>query len=333
MKASKKLLSILCIVFMILVTTVGCTKANQQVIIYSNADEEAIAIIVESLDAAGYEGKYLIQSMGTSELGGKLIAEGKNIEANLVTMSSYFIESSQQQHDMFVDLEISKKSLTSYPSYYSPILAITGSLFVNTEVIKSNNLPVPTSIKDLVDPMYKGYVSIPNILDSSTAWLMVQSILNSYGEEDGQKLMEKLVENCGAHIESSGSGPIKKVRVGEVAVGFGLRHQAVNDQKEGLPINVIDPAEGNFSLTESVAVIKNNDKKLQKLAVEMAEVIINTSRAKLIENYPVALYEGESVDSSNKPANPKMFSEPLTVELLRSHQDYFKKALENSQGE
>ena len=51
-----------------------------------------------ALDGAGYEGQYLVQSLGTSELGGKLIAEGDQIEANLVTMSSYFVESAQEKH-------------------------------------------------------------------------------------------------------------------------------------------------------------------------------------------------------------------------------------------
>lgn len=40
--------------------------------------------------------------------------------------------------------------------------------------------------------------------------------------------------------------------------------------------------------------------------------------------YPVALFEGEKVDDANKPANPKVYKEPLTVELLQKHQDLIK---------
>ena len=32
----------------------------------------------------------------------------------------------------------------------------------------------------------------------------------------------------------SGSGPLNSVRSGEVAIGFGLRHQAIADKNEGL---------------------------------------------------------------------------------------------------
>jgi sugar phosphate permease len=61
------------------------------------ADPEVQDAIKHALDNNGYEEKYLLQSFGTSELGGKLVAEGKNIEADVVTMSMYYIDSAQQK--------------------------------------------------------------------------------------------------------------------------------------------------------------------------------------------------------------------------------------------
>ena len=58
-----------------------------------------------------------------------------------------------------------------------------------------------------------------------------------------------------------------------MAIGFGLRQQAVADKADGLPIDYIDPAEGNFSLTESVAVVDKGD-DTNPLAMEMAQCII-----------------------------------------------------------
>ena len=62
-------------------TGCGAGSSEDQVIIYSNADEEAITAMENALDKNGYEGKYMFQTFGTSELGGKLLAEGKDIEA------------------------------------------------------------------------------------------------------------------------------------------------------------------------------------------------------------------------------------------------------------
>lgn len=46
------------------------------------------------------KGAYLIQSFGTSELGGKLAAEGKNIEADVVTLSTYYLDSFQKKEKL-----------------------------------------------------------------------------------------------------------------------------------------------------------------------------------------------------------------------------------------
>ena len=323
----KKFRGILLLVISIMMLA-ACSVGNAEegkVVIYTNSDEAASEAMKGALDAAGYEEQYVLQSLGTSELGGKLMAEGDKIEADIVTMSSYFVESAEQEYEMFADLTFETNALEQHPVYYAPILANTGAIFVNTEVLKEKGLQMPTSIKDLASPAFKELVSIPNIMDSSTGWLFVQAIMNEYGEVEGQKVLRELIANTGPHLESSGSGPIKKVQAGEVAAGFGLRYQAVLAKESGLPIEFVDPIEGNFSLTESIAVVNKED-TTTKLAMEMVEVIIKDARKELITHYPVELYEGETVSETNKPAHSKQFEQPLTVELLQQHQDFFKSA-------
>ncbi len=307
----------------------GCTsKEEEKVIIYTNSDEECIKTMEDSLNNSGFKDKFIITGMGTSELGGKLLAEGKSIEADVVTMSSYYIESAEDKNKMFVDLTFDTNSSERYPAYYTPILANTGAIFINTKVLKEKGFEEPKSIKDLTDPKYKNLISIPNILDSSTAWLLVQAVISEYGEKEGEEVLKGLVVNAGPHIESSGSGPIKKVRAGEVLAGFGLRHQGVFDKANGLPIDYIDPVEGNYSLTESIAVVDKGEEK-NKLSMEIAKTIIEKSRSELIKYYPVALYKGEKVDEKYNPKYSKVYKEKLTVDLLKEHQDIFKKAMGN----
>lgn len=300
----------------------GCgNSAAEQVVIYSNADDEAVEVMKETLDANGYEGQYLFQTFGTSELGGKILAEGTDIEADLITMSSYYIDSAQGTNQMFKDLTFDLNTVedADVTSYSAPLICNAGALFANTEEMSANNLPMPKSIKDLADPVYAGHISVIDIQSSSTAWLMVQALITEYGEGETKEILTAIYENAGAHIEESGSGPLKKVRAGEVAIGFGLRSQAVADKGEGLPIEYIDPTEGNFTLTESIAVIDKGEDS-NELAMEMAQCIVENSRESLLEYYPVALYEGEAVSEENQMSNAKKFSEPLTVELLEQHQ-------------
>lgn len=297
-------------------------SSDDQVIIYSNADEEAVDAMKKTLDENGYEGEYVFQTFGTSELGGKLIAEGKNLEADMVTMSSFYLDSAQEQNSMFKDLTFDYTTLSENDSsdFYAPITKQEGAIIVNTELLKENNLKTPTCIKDLADPQYKDMISVTDIKSSSTAWLLIQALVSEYGEDGAQDVLSDIYANAGDNIEDSGSAPLKKVRAGEVAVGFGLRHQAVADKEEGLPIDYVDPTEGNFSLTESVAVLdKDNGDKADK-AMEMAQCIIEKGREELQKTYPLAVYEGET-DSDNKSAYPKVFPEKLTVDLLEKHQE------------
>lgn len=308
----------------------GCSGADaasgqatdDQVIIYSNADEEAVDAMKKTLDENGYEGEYVFQTFGTSELGGKLIAEGKNLEADMATMSSFYLDSAQEQNNMFKDLAFDYTTISENDSsdFYAPITKQEGAIIVNTELLKENNLDTPTCIADLADPQYKDMISVTDIKSSSTAWLLIQAIVSEYGEDGAKDVLKDIYANAGDNIEDSGSAPLKKVRAGEVAVGFGLRHQAVADKEEGLPIDYVDPTEGNFSLTESVAVLdKDNGEKAEK-AMEMAQCIIEKGRSELQKTYPLAVYDGET-DSDNKSAYPKVFPEKLTVELLEKHQE------------
>lgn len=96
----------------------------------------------------------MFQTFGTSELGGKLLAEGKAIEADLVTMSSYYIDSAQSQNKMFLELTFDHLTIQAYPLYYTPITAQEGTIIVNTELLALEGLPMPEGIGDLADPAF-----------------------------------------------------------------------------------------------------------------------------------------------------------------------------------
>ena len=289
---------------------------EEQVVIYSNADEEAVTAMQNALDNNGYKGKYIFQTYGTSELGGKLLAEGTNLEADLVTMSTFYLQSAQEQNNMFLPLTFEVNTLTEVPDYTAPITSQEGAIILNTELMASEGLPTPTSLKDLADPVYAGQVAVTDIQSSSTAWLLIQALVDAYGDDGAQEVLSGIYDNCGAHIETSGSGPLKLC---QVAIGFGLRHQAVADKADGMPIDYVDPAEGNFSLTESVAVLDKGE-DTNPLAMEMAQCIIENGREELLQTYPNPLYEGETADPANQSANPSVFDEPLTFELFQAHQ-------------
>ena len=150
----------------------------------------------------------------------------------MVTMSTFYVESAQDQNSMFQDLTFDVDTIDEFEPYCAPITSQEGTIIVNTEMMEENNLPMPESIADLADPVYKGFVSVTDIAASSTAWLLIQALVSEYGEDGAQDVLAGIYENVGDHLEDSGSAPLKKVRAGEVAIGFGLRQQAVADKAD-----------------------------------------------------------------------------------------------------
>lgn len=148
-------------------------------------------------------------------------------------MSTFYLQSAQEQNNMFLPLTFEVNTLTEVPDYTAPITSQEGAIILNTELMASEGLPTPTSLKDLADPVYAGQVAVTDIQSSSTAWLLIQALVDAYGDDGAQEVLSGIYDNCGAHIETSGSGPLKLCRAGEVAIGFGLRHQAVADKADG----------------------------------------------------------------------------------------------------
>ncbi len=214
----------------------GAKAADEQVIIYSNADDEAITAMSNALDANGYEGRYIFETFGTSELGGKLLAEGTNLEADLVTMSTFYLQSAQEQNGMFLPLEFDVNTLEAVPDYTAPITSQEGAIILNTEVLAEAGLDKPASLQDLADPKYAGQVAVTDIQSSSTAWLMSSRRLSPRMARTAPRRCCTASMKMRATISNPlGLAPLKLCRAGEVAIGFGLRHQAVADKADGLP--------------------------------------------------------------------------------------------------
>ncbi|MGL6064472.1 MAG: extracellular solute-binding protein [Fusobacteriaceae bacterium] len=312
------------IVMIILGLNLGLEKAiaeNGRVLIYSNAEDEYIDIINNELSKKGLDTEVEIVKFSTSDLAGKMAIENKNTEADILIFSSFYLETYKEKYNMikkhgFDETKIVKEFRNEY---YIPFLAFSGSIFYNTIELEKRKLPIPKSYKDLANPVYKGQISFPNLELSTTGWLMVQSIIDNYTEEEAKEIIEGIKINAGPHIESSGSAPIKKVQSGEIAIGVGIRHQAIIRKEQGIPVEIIDPKEGNYTITESVALINDNPHSRKVLEIitskEVHEKILLVNAFKIYE---------EDVVPTNSTMNPKIFSKHLTENLLNEHIKIFK---------
>lgn len=126
----------------------------------------------------------------------------------------------------------------------------------NTIEAKKNNLPMPTSWKDLENPVYKGKIVMPNPASSGTGYFDVTAWLGIFGEKAGWGFMDGLHQNI-AQYTHSGSKPCKQAATGEFPIGISFEYRAAKTKTEGAPIEIIFPSEGLGWDLESIAITKN----------------------------------------------------------------------------
>jgi iron(III) transport system substrate-binding protein len=133
-------------------------------------------------------------------------------------------------------------------------LWIAANVHVVVAMLNTKRLagPAPQSWADLTDPRFKGKIIIADPGNSSTAFTALWGIDQVLGA-DGLK---KLAANT--TVSSAASDVVRSVGQGEYAVGITLESTAfpyvAGGQKE---IKLMYPADGTFSVTDNMALIKN----------------------------------------------------------------------------
>ena len=140
---------------------------------------------------------------------------------------------------------------------------------------------------------------MPDPKSSGTGYFFYKSWVNSWGEEAALEYVDKLYPNIKQFTES-GSGPIKLLKQGEIAIGLGLTFQAVSERNDGQPFEIIFPEEGSpYSLTGS-AIVKGHEDK--KGVSEVFDYIANDFLKYDKENFsPETIYEGQTHTIENYP--------------------------------
>ena len=149
---------------------------------------------------------------------------------------------------------------------------------VNNEVLKKKNLPMPTSWEDLLNPVYKGQIVMPNAASSGTGYMQVVILLQMKGEEKGWQYLKELDKNIAQYIKS-GSRPCNAAATGEYAIGASFAFCGVKQIIEGYPITMVIPAEGAGYETEVSA--PDEDSKNKEDAKQFLDWMLTLDAAKL----------------------------------------------------
>jgi len=129
------------------------------------------------------------------------------------------------------------------------------ALGYNTELMSRKKLPIPKCWKDLTNPVYKGEVMLGNPNSSGTAYLMLATLVQVFGEDEAFAYLRAVHPNVNQYARS-GIGPMTAITRGETALGSTVLHGVINEIVRGFPVEPVLPCEGVGYEVGSVAIIK-----------------------------------------------------------------------------
>ena len=140
------------------------------------------------------------------------------------------------------------------PAHWTGIYGWAGAICFNTVEAEKHGLPKPARWSDLIDPVYKGHVTMPNPASSGTGFLDVSSWMQIWGEDEAWEYMDKLHQNIALYTHS-GSKPCQQAASGEYTVGISWPFRGAKLKGKGAPIDIIIPEEGIGWEMQAVAIM------------------------------------------------------------------------------
>jgi iron(III) transport system substrate-binding protein len=232
---------------------------------YTSLEEDDARIYLESFTAAHPDIKVDLLRLSTGDLGARILAEKDNPRHDVIwgwAVTQMVDPRILEMIEPYAPKEIDKVN-DVYKDGANHWFATTGYLAafcVNTQRLEDKGLPMPASWQDLLDPVYKGEIVMPNPASSGTGYLQIASILQMKGEEEGWKFLEELDKNMAQYIKS-GSKPCKVAASGEYTIGASFAFSGVKQIMEGYPLKLVIPSEGAGYELEASALMKTSANK------------------------------------------------------------------------
>lgn len=137
---------------------------------------------------------------------------------------------------------------------YIPLYAGAIGFVVNEEAL--GDRPMPRSWEDLTDPVYKGLIAMPDPNSSGTAYTIIATLVQIFGEDRAFEILAGIHQNV-AQYTSSGSAPGQLAGRGEVAIAVQFMHDGVKFALQGFPLTVYAPSEGTGYEIGGLSLIAN----------------------------------------------------------------------------
>jgi len=139
---------------------------------------------------------------------------------------------------------------------YIPLYTGAIGFVVNEAVLAEQGLEIPREWNDLRDPGYKGLLAMPNPNTSGTAYTIIATLVQIYGEEEAFEILGDMHQNMAQYTRSGGAVGQLAGR-GDVAVAVQFLHDGVAFAIQGYPVTNIAPRDGTGYEIGGLSLIAN----------------------------------------------------------------------------
>lgn len=125
----------------------------------------------------------------------------------------------------------------------------------NKEQLAKKKLSAPKCWADLAKPEYKDEIQVADPNSSGTAYTMLATFVQLWGEDKAFAFMKAMHKNVNQYTKS-GAAPARAAATGESLIGITFLHDAVTQAVSGAPVVIVPPCEGTGYEIGSMSIIK-----------------------------------------------------------------------------
>ena len=288
---------------------IAAAKAEGELTVYGSCEEEYLAAACQHFEEL-YGIKVNYQRLSTGEVQAKIEEEKGNPSADAWfggTTDPYNVLAKEDLLEPYDAMNASHLISDMYKDaegkWYGIYKGILGFM-VNTDELKRLGLEAPADWQDLLKPEYKGLIWLSNYNTAGTAKLVINTMIQKYGHDEGIQYLVDLDKNIEVYTKS-GSGPSKNVGTGECVIGIGFLHDGITQ--------IVDNEYGNIAL-----VIPSSGTSFEIGATAMFKGAKHPNAAKLWIEYALSpecvelaaqngSYQFLVIDNATQPAQAAEF--------------------------
>lgn len=283
---------------------IEAAKKDGKLVVYGSCEEQHVAACAQHFqELFGIETSY--QRLSTGEVESKVEEENGKPSADVwfggttdpynVAVTKGILEPYEAKNASHL---ISDKFRDADGNWYGIYKGILG-FFYNKDELERKGLDAPQDWPDLLDEKYKDLIWMSNYNTAGTAKLILNTVIQKYGHDDGIKYLVDLDKNVQVYTKS-GSGPSKNVGTGECTIGIGFLHDAIYQIVDNgyQNIGLVIPSSGASYEVGATAILKGcKHENAAKLWIEYALSPQCVERAQ-----EVGAYQFLVIDDAKQPA-------------------------------